>query len=250
MKFLVFGLIASLFFAADVLSQSALDSKKVPPSPPPKVLIETAPDSPMRVTAKTEWVNVTPGIQLDITVRNTSEKAIRAYAMRPRVGSDESANCFLLHTIKPGRVLQPGQSEVRTTWRGYPYDSQSPVHLSLDFIEFTDDSTWGADGCQSAASLAGMRAGARKVTEVLETIFAEGGGRAVVEALGSIRGEIETPNIESAIWQSGYRSGIEGMIQRLRELISDVGLSEVGAALKQPYDASGYKIEVVKSESP
>ncbi len=55
---------------------------------------------------------------------------------------------------------------------------------------------------------------------------------------------------ESEAWQKGFRVGIESMIDRLRQAVSEGGLPEIEATLKRPYDASGYKIEVVIPESP
>ena len=72
----------------------------------------------------------------------------------------------------------------------------------------------------------------------------------MVKSLKEIAGEIEVPVAESQAWQKGFRDGIESMIYRVREAVSDGGLPEIEPALKRPYDASGYKIEVVKPESP
>lgn len=255
MKSIPNAIILGLFLAIGGLSQSLENSKRseLPDPklrPPPKVEVDVQFDSPLRVTASTEWVKMTPdGISLNIKVENVSARAIRAYTTWNRISRDESARgCFLLNVIKPGKVLQPGQSELRTTWRSYPQKSPTPLHLSVDFIEFTDDSVWGLDTCQSAETLAGTRAGARFVTERLQKIFAEGGPRAVVRALDSIVEEIEIPPEKSPVWKQGFLAGLKHMLVRVRQFIADSGLIEVEAALKQPYDASGYKIDVVLPE--
>lgn len=249
------ALILCLFLTTGGLSQSVDNSKRaeLPDQKrrhPPKVEVDVQFDSPLRVTASTEWVKIAPdGIALNIKVENVSAKAIRAYTTRNRISGDESAGgCFLLNVIKPGKVLQPSQSELRTTWRSYPKESPGPLHLSVDFVEFTDDSVWGLDTCQSADTLAGTRAGARTVAERLQKIFAEGGPRSVVRALDSIVEEIKIPFDKSAVWQQGFLAGLQHMLDRVRRSIADSGLTEVEAVLKQPYDASGYKIDVVLPE--
>lgn len=139
---------------------------------------------------------------------------------------------------------------MRSTWRGYPLDSRKPILLFIDFIEFTDGSTWGADGCQSAQYLAGARSGARVLAERLENVFANGGAKAVVNSVKEVAGEIEVPVAESNVWQSGFSAGVKSMIDRLRQAVSEGGLPEIEPALKRPYDAAGYKIDVVIPESP
>ncbi len=246
-----------LLMSTAVLSQATYD-EKIPGLPdnlphPPKMEVDSQADSSLQITAKTKWVNVSPpGIEVILKVKNiSSDKAVRAYATRQAFTLDESPRgCFLLHAVKPGKVLQPGQSEVRSTWRGYPLDSRKPILLFIDFIEFTNGSTWGADGCESAQYLAGARSGAGKLVERLEKVFVDGGSKAVVNSLKEVAGEIEMPVAESRTWQAGFRVGVESMIERLRQAVSDDGLPGIEPALKRPYDASGYKIDVVAPESP
>lgn len=257
MKYILNAFSVCLLLATEVLSQSTSNTKllNLPDDlpPPPKVKVDSQPDSSLRITATTKWVNVSPpGIELALKVKNISiDKAVRAYATRQAFTVDEPPQgCFLLNAIKPGKVLQPGQSEVRSTWRGYPLDSRQPILLFIDFVEFTDGSTWGANGCESAQYLAGARAGARALAERLENVFVNGGASSVVKSLKEIAVEIEVPIAESQAWQKGFRDSMESMIYRVREAVSDGGLLEIEPALKRPYDASGYKIEVVKPESP
>jgi hypothetical protein len=251
------ALIVCLLMVTAALSQSTSAAKllSLPDDlpPPPKVEVESPPDSALHITVRTKWVNVSPpGIELALKVKNiSSDKAVRAYATRQAFTADEPPQgCFLLNVIKRGKVLQPGQSEVRSTWRGYPLDSRKPILLFIDFVEFTDGSTWGADGCQSAQYLAGARAGAKMLAERSERVLEDLGAAAMMKSLKQIAGEIDVPVAESQAWQSGFRSAIEQMVQRLRDAVSEGGLPEIEPALKRPYDASGYKIDVVKPESP
>src|SRR6185436_9470854 len=77
------ALIFSLLLATTSLSQSGLESKSsqevAAKLPPPKVAVDAPLDSPLRVSAWTSWTNAKlPGIELDIEVKNVSEKAVRA----------------------------------------------------------------------------------------------------------------------------------------------------------------------------
>lgn len=257
MKYILKAFSICLLMATAGLSQSTPQTKllNLPDNlpPPPKVNVDSQPDSSLHITVETKWVNVNPaGIELALKVKNiSSDRAVRAYATRQAFTIDEPPHgCFLLNAVKPGKVLQPGQSEVRSTWRGYPLDSSKPILLFIDYVEFTDGSTWGADTCESAQYLAGARAGAKALAERLEKELMNVGAAAVMKSLSEIAGEIEVPVAESQAWQKGFRNGIESMVNRLREAVYDGGLPEIEPTLKRPYDASGYKIEVVQPESP
>lgn len=257
MKHIPNALFLCLFLALGGLAQSIDNSKKSdlpdPKRDPPKIDIDSQLNSPLRATAYSKWVNGVPdGISLDIKVENVSAKAIRAYTTRNRSSIDESTarGCFLLNITKPGKVLQPGQSELRTTWRGYPREYSEPLQLSVDFVEFTDESVWGLDTCQSADMLAGQRDGARNVVEKLQEMFAEGGPQSVGRALDNrvldtMVAEIEIPLDKSFVWKEAFLSGRQQMLENVRQFIRQNGVTEVEAGLKQPYDASGYKIAVV-----
>jgi hypothetical protein len=221
--------------------------------PPPKVSVDLQPDSSLEVTAKTKWVNVNPaGIEIAIKIRNiSSDKAVRAYATRTaRTTEEPLAGCFLINVSKPGKVLQPGQSEVRSTWRGYPLDSRSPLPMFIDYVEFTDGTAWGPDVCKSAQYLAGARAGALALAERLQKVLDDGGAGAVMKTLKETVATIEAPPNESKSWQTGFFAGVNCKADSLRDAFSDGGLPEVEPAIKRPFDAAGYKIDVVKPESP
>lgn len=254
MKHIPKALFLCLLITTGGLSQSVESSRKsnLPDSnlPPPKVEVDTPLNSPLRITAHAEWIpGATDGISLNIKVENVSTKVIRAYATRHRFSWDESERgCFLLNTVHPGKELQPGQSDSRTTWRSYPRHSSEPLRLSLDFIEFTDESVWGLDTCQSAERLAGTRAGARTVAERLQKIFAQGGPRSVERALDSIAAEIKPPVNKSRVWTEGFFVGEQQMLNRVRQCIGRNGITEVETVLKEPYDASGYKVQLIFPE--
>ncbi len=72
----------------------------------------------------------------------------------------------------------------------------------------------------------------------------------MVNSLKEVAGEIKVPVDESKAWQTGFRVGVDSTIERLRQAVSDDGLPGIEPALQLPYDASGYKIDVVTPESP
>lgn len=70
--------------------------------------------------------------------------------------------CFFNNIERAAKILQTNQSIGQSTWRPVPAsDAETPVELTLDFVEFADGTGWGADSCQAAERLGGLRAGAR-----------------------------------------------------------------------------------------
>jgi hypothetical protein len=103
-------------------------------------------------------------LEVYFTVTNVGSRPVRAYTVRVVYGveTQEGGGCYLNDIEKRGKILQPGQSAGRSTWRpAQPDNPQPAVELALDFVEFTDGGTWGTDTCQSAERLKGLRAGAR-----------------------------------------------------------------------------------------
>lgn len=210
-----------------------------PVSPePPQVQIEIQPDSPLRISAvKTQWVSERRGIELYITVENINGKDISAYATRDTKNGDAANSCLLIRAASPGKVLRPARSEGRTTWRGYDSLAPEPLRRFVDFVEFTDGTTWGPDLCQSAESLAGQRAGAREARKMFREKFATAGADGVIELLKSWLPPTEPPPDQSPAWRAGFGSGFSSYDYRLRRANEEWGFTEIEYTLGRPIDA-------------
>ena len=135
---------------------------------PPAVSVEEQQGSPLRIlSVKTKWATpARTGIELYITVENVGGKAVSAYVTRdaaasdPGDGASRGRMCLLISAASPGKALRPGRSEGRSTWTGY--DPAARLRRVVDFVEFTDGTTWGEDVCGAAAGLAASRAGMRE----------------------------------------------------------------------------------------
>lgn len=230
-----------LFFAVilvattEVMYSQVPDPKDSAPEPP-EVQIVLQPDSPLRISSvKTNWaVPDRSGIGLYVVVENGNLKAVSSYATRD---DGNGLTCFLLRANSPGKALRPGRSEGRTTWRGYGPTASAPLRRLVDFVEFTDGTTWGADACQSAESLSGLRAGAREARRLLREVFTAGGADAVIETLKSALSQVEPPLDHTQIWRNAFRSGIVSYIERIRRANEEWGHTEIEYALRRPIDA-------------
>jgi hypothetical protein len=241
---------------------------------PPRVLVEEQPGSPLRIlSVATKWATpARTGVELYVTVENVGGKAVSAYATRdaaagrPDEGPQGWRMCLLISAQSPGKALRPGRSEGRSTWTGY--DPSARLRRVVDFVEFTDGSTWGEDLCGATRGLAAGRAGAREARRRLREVFEGGGADAVVESLkamkvsppegledewrrlnppgpgvrhfgagGPGRQEDGPPLTHPLDWWRGYVAGFDSYLERIRRAVQEWGETEVEHALGRPVDA-------------
>jgi hypothetical protein len=238
--------VAFILLSAPAGAYAQAPDQKNPPhqTEPPQVHVVPQPDSPLRISSvRTKWaVPDRSGIEIYVVVENVNGKAVSSYATRDDSGGEGVATCLLLSAHSPGKVLRPGRSEGRSTWRGHSPSAPSPLRRMVDFVEFTDGTTWGPDACQSAALLAGQRAGAREARKLLREVFATRGADAVVEALKSGLPQVEPPQDRSLIWRHGFVSGFSGYANRIKRANEEWGFTELEYALGRPIDALEEKV--------
>ena len=218
------------------LAQSPLEEAKTP-----KVSVEQQRDAPLRITSiKSDSATVyTP--QLELTVLNTSTKPITAYAIRYDITSGQSTSGGVEMSIAalPRSILQPDQSTQADIGGGeHHYDAIDKIVVSVDFVEFTDGSTWGPDNYKSAEKLAGHRAGARVATRHLLKLLKAKGSIAVMNEVESEAIDILTPQGHSPEWADGFRFGIGYIQGRLKQVPKGSDTVKIEHVLRQPIDAS------------
>lgn len=204
-----------------------------------KVEIVSQPESPLQILSVQTKSMLGNGslIEVSITVENRSPKPISAYATRHP--NDDSDRCFVLRANSPGKALRQAQSELRTTWRDDNPSSQ--MRRLVDFVEFTDGTTWGTDICQTAEYLASRRAGAREARKLLLEIFKAAGADAVLSRLKAGITPVEPPANHSPKWEQGFRAGFESFVERIKQAGQEWGYTEIEYALRRPIDALAEK---------
>jgi hypothetical protein len=263
MKYLGAALFMLLALSSETLAQfpeRKMPLKSGPPSPVPQVTIKPQPDAALRIaSANTNWAMGESGIEIFILVENVGDRVIRAFATRrDNTGLPGRAGCFL-NNLLPGKVLRRGQKDGKSTWQHYTRDAPLPV-IWVDFIEFSDNSTWGADECHCADRLAGEREGARAMRALLLKILSDAGPEGIVKFIKDSEEEIraaraagnyvnaeqlvliETPPDHSLVFEEGFRFGASTMVGRAKVANEEWGsAAEIEAALRRPYDASEVK---------
>ncbi|HJQ32431.1 MAG TPA: hypothetical protein VJ866_09635 [Pyrinomonadaceae bacterium] len=244
--------------------------------------VRPQPDSPLRLSIKTYWLALKlktqytdpNGYEIDYYVENVGELAVSAFALQHAPGEEIPGLC--VWDLSPARLLRPGKTDVRTSWGGYTPDAPVLTY-EVDFVEFKDGTTWGADVCRSAERLAGERAGAAAAAERLLKLLAADGPDAVLKAvkeelagwgpysvlneaarLGLTKGGagdarkadeeeesrgVATPPGHSPVWELGFFIGTKQTAQNAKQAVEGYGpdADEIEHALKRPYDAAAAK---------
>jgi hypothetical protein len=207
------------------------------PEPAAKVEIINEPDSPVRLSnINTKLIpgNNSTALEFYSVVKNAGDKAVSVYAVRFERAPAADGGCLTIVEKSLGKALRPGKTEGHSTWRGY--QALDTWRVSVDFVEFTDGTTWGKDSCKSAEMLVATRAGARAARKLLTDVFTRDGADAVIKLIQSDF-DIDVPSGEPWQWQEGYRGGFKGYLERIKSAVQEWGYTEIEYALKRPIDA-------------
>jgi hypothetical protein len=203
-----------------------------------RLIAEPQTDAPLRVSSIVNSSSNPLAPQLMFSVENIGKKDINAYAIRhiALFGGAQSEGVSLSNILQKNRVLQPGQS-VHATLEGDEYSAPViEVTLIIDFVEFTDGQTWGADKSKSGERLTGMRAGAQAETERILSLARGKGTSAIVEAIMANSESLTAPTGRSSQWTEGFREGVGFRHSQLVRAIQQG--ANIEEELQRPYDAS------------
>ncbi|HEX8283837.1 MAG TPA: hypothetical protein VF588_10805 [Pyrinomonadaceae bacterium] len=203
----------------------------------PTTSVAPQPDAPLRITHT--FAESEPGmVRLKVMAQNQSGKQIRACAIVADAGSHSQVDFVNLTTS--AAALRPTQ--IKTFDIAYG-ENEAPdtVTLSVDFVEFDDGSTWGADTHNSRDMLAGQREGAKAERSRLRELLKSGGVPAVFDAVREEVPdvmEIKSPTKHSGAWVTGYRHGVGGIRHRLRQNLQSSDPVRAESELARPFDLS------------
>lgn len=233
-----FIILASVVATSQVLDRTRASKTSVT-TQVPIVEVQPQPDSPLSISAVEIDVPKPLTSSIKFSVRNNSDKAIRAYAIRhDDIGEHAtSAGATLTNLTSPTDIFQPFQSTFLTVDEDYA-EPVTSIMLSVDFVEFVDGSVWGPDTYKSNQRLEGQRAGAKAVKGRLSKLKERGDLTALLKAVTTARAEIGIPPGHSAEWEEGFRTGAAITHNRLRRANLKGGLAHVESELQQPFDTS------------
>ncbi|MDQ1592282.1 MAG: hypothetical protein QOG71_2909 [Pyrinomonadaceae bacterium] len=206
---------------------------------PVKVEVQPQADVPLAITSI--YVTSSDLKQPDFTyeVVNTNNKPISAYAIRHEVtiGATQTSGVTFTSMWSHSSLLQP-QSKIVEQSVGTTYGATvSGVMLSVDFVEFADGSTWGADTFKMSEKLAGRRTGGRTALKEFReksNLHGPGAVSSMLEEEISLAPQVD----KSPIWKEGFEEGIKIVRLRLQHAKRKGGLSALESELLKPFDIS------------
>lgn len=240
LKCLTLALLVLCLFVFSKDSTKRLLASAPPTAQMPDVFIENQQNGPLRIIS-TYIESANPkDFRLNLTATNQSVKAIRAYAIISdhTTESNQSRHVEFANLTKPSAIIQPGQAASIAI-----NDNQEApiirIRLAVDFIEFADGTTWGADQQNSRDRLAGQREGAKMEKQRLRALLKSKGRSTVVaslKVLPSINYESVQGANYSREWLEGYGSGVGSIRSRLNKAIQMGGVSQLEHELDKPFD--------------
>lgn len=172
-------------------------------------------------------------------VINSGDKPISAYAIRHDVTVDSVQTSGVTFTSmwSYNSLLYPQARNPENSGSTAYGAAVNKVVLSVDFVEFADGSTWGADTFKMSEKLAGQRAGGRAALTELRDKSKKHGLKAVSDAIDE---EIVlTPESDkSRIWKVGFEEGVRIVRVRLQHAKRKGGSSALESELLKPFDIS------------
>jgi len=177
-------------------------------------------------------------VSVSAVLTNISHATIDALAVSHGTrGETGKSGVMFANILSLDQVLQPGQSKTLTLVTKPQQELALGLTLAVDFVEFTDGTTWGADKFNSAEQLAGQRAGAATEKATLFKLLKERGLTDVVNRLTTDSPNIFTPSGHTAQWEDGFRMGSAILRNRLHHAHEKGGAPQLEVELQQPYDA-------------
>ncbi|HEX8117825.1 MAG TPA: hypothetical protein VF521_11185 [Pyrinomonadaceae bacterium] len=198
-----------------------------------EVSIRPQPDSPLRVTFVGESPEELKTPHVLLAVENVGAKSISAYSIGCKLtvrGEEVVTPGVGASAIAPVAVLNPGDRRAA----GVPNPERSPVQVWVDFVEFTDGTTWGPDATKYSEHLAGRRAGVRAEAGRLRELLKAGGGQAFAAALESTAAGPGRPAGKSKQWEDGFSVGVLLERGQVRRAYLGGGPAGAESELQQP----------------
>ena len=201
------------------------------------------PDSPLQLSEETASWSITKDdkgriwhkLSGSFVIKNVSNKPIFAYTIRNFTSdckTDKSSTSFAIASSQKS-ILQPGQSKPADLGdSGYSPDRLPEIKLAVDYVEFTDGTTWGMDLSQSAQTSAGVRAGRKIGKEHLLKVKEQNGINEVIKTLDNPP-VISPPENQNPKWQSGFKTGLKYFLFGLKRVYKEKGVEGLESELQK-----------------
>lgn len=168
---------------------------------------------------------------------NVSDKPIRAYAIKQDVeveGIPRSRSVLFINLdLTNSPMLQINQLITEGDTFDLIPSKEAHVSLSIDYVEFSDGTSWGPDSAKSAERSAGQRAAMLVLSKRLRRFLSAGNPDEVMSAIETDAASIEPPAGRSDEWKGAFRLARNSIVSHLKRAQAKGGLSQVDRELRR-----------------
>jgi hypothetical protein len=232
MKQIICLTILSTLFAINVFAQTEVSI--YPQSDSPLLLSNIVPKWRKSIDDRQQEWNM---LSVEFISQNVSDKTIRSYAIRQFSG-DFDKDLGLVQfsfTLKDSGLSQPNQLINEEIGEEGFSKLSLIIKIAVDFVEFTDGSTWGNDLSNSAQQLAGVKAGVKAFLEQLNEIKKQNGIQDVIKTLDETN-ELLPPDDKSGNWKRGFRSGANAVKRNIKRAYEKEGINGIESELQKSFN--------------
>lgn len=215
------------------MSRGSLPSASLQPQSP-LVTAQAQPGAPLVISSPRIITWDGHELETAIDLINISNKPIRAYAIKQffRGQEDESGKVmFVSLDLTNSPELLPNDLTTTFDVAQTGSDKKLNVMFLIDYVEFSDGTSWGPDSTNLAERSAGQRAGANIATKRFLKIRSTGNAADVVRAINAGVPFPEPPAGRSDEWKEGFRQGCRSIAAQLKGVEKKGNLSEVDREL-------------------
>ena len=209
-KFLKLSVFGMLIFFQSLFGQTIenLPQEQVPVN----VEVAAQKDSPLLVTFLNVENSASSYQVINYTLQNVGNKPIRAFTVL-NYGSTTSFRLF--KPFQPNQVSYDQSYIERANLR-----RPKTIFLSVDYVEFSDGSSWGEDSMKMSEWVAGHRSGAKAAVEKVRSLIKNNdseGLSAVLKYEITALPVSESKTGNSHKWQRGFGSGYSSIVSTLEK---------------------------------
>jgi hypothetical protein len=173
---------------------------------------------------------------------NVSDKPIRAYAIKQEVavaGTPPSGTALFINLDLTNSPRLP-VNQLTTTFNTFDLipSKEAHVSLSIEYVEFSDGTSWGPDSAKYADQSAGQRAAMLILSKRLRSFLSAGNPDEVMSAIETAAASIEPPAGRSDEWKGAFRSAGNSIVSRLKRAQAKGGLNLVDRELRRLSESS------------
>ena len=205
----------------------------------PIIVAKNALGSPLTISAAHSSSTNPQDTEISFNVTNVGRKVITAFSFSQELEADHKTQQTITtnYLELSDRNLQPNGSMIDYSSYEPISEEQHHVTLSIEFVRFSDGTTWGIDSAKSAERIAGQRAAVYILSRRLLKILNKGNAGDVMLAVKSGATNIDPPAARSEEWKEGFRLASSTLAHRLTEAEGKGGWVKVEVELRKLVEA-------------